>query len=85
MGLIQEKQCYTDFLALLEKQDEFKSVKRLCDKITRQRKELQLWLRSKQKKEEVENPKEDEQEIKLDEEPQAPAAEEEKIENKDWS
>ena len=39
---------YVDFLKSLETHDQFRSIKRLAQKITRQRKELEMWAKSRQ-------------------------------------
>lgn len=39
---------YVEFLAYLEKQDQFRSVKKLKQRIMRQRKELEMWRKGKE-------------------------------------
>ena len=53
MATIQKKadndgNFYVNYLKYLETQDQFRSIKRLCQKISRQRKELEMWAASRQ-------------------------------------
>jgi hypothetical protein len=42
---------WTEYLRMLEKNDEIKSIKKLCQRVKRMRKELEFWQKSKATKE----------------------------------